>query len=79
MLAGHADEIALSVNYIDNDGYIWVKRMGGVDAIVSKAQRVTVHTHKIKKKAELEAFSKYGLNNITEKYLPKKLEESKSF
>jgi putative aminopeptidase FrvX len=46
MLAGHADEIALSVNYIDNDGYIWVKRMGGVDAIVSKAQRVTIHTHK---------------------------------
>ena len=34
---------------------------------------------KIKRKAELEAFSKYGLNNITEKYLPKKLEESKSF
>ena len=34
MLAGHADEIALSVNYIDNEGYIWVKRMGGVDAIV---------------------------------------------
>lgn len=46
MLAGHADEIALSVNYIDNDGYIWVKRMGGVDAIVSKAQRVTVHSDK---------------------------------
>jgi len=34
---------------------------------------------KIKRKAELEAFSKYGLTNITEKYLPKKLEESKSF
>ena len=46
MLAGHADEIALSVNYIDENGYIWVKRMGGVDAIVSKAQRVTVHNAK---------------------------------
>ena len=46
MLAGHADEIALSVNYIDDNGFIWVKRMGGVDAIVSKAQRVTVHTRK---------------------------------
>ena len=34
---------------------------------------------KIKKKAELEAFSNYGLTNITENYLPKKLEESKSF
>ena len=28
MLAGHADEIALSVNYIDDDGFLWVKRMG---------------------------------------------------
>lgn len=33
---------------------------------------------KIKKKAELEAFSKYGLTNITDKYLPQKLEEAKS-
>ena len=33
---------------------------------------------KIKRKAELEAFSKYGLTNITDKYLPAKLEESKS-
>lgn len=33
---------------------------------------------KLKRKAELEAFSKYGLTNITDKYLPEKLEESKS-
>ena len=33
---------------------------------------------KIKKKAELEAFSKYGLTNITDKYLPAKLELAKS-
>jgi len=33
---------------------------------------------KIKRKAELEAFSKYGLTNITDKYLPKKLELAKS-
>ncbi len=33
---------------------------------------------KLKRKAELEAFSKYGLTNITDKYLPAKLEESKS-
>ena len=29
-------------------------------------------------KAELEAFSKYGLTNITDKYLPQKLELAKS-
>ena len=44
MLAAHADEIALVVNYIDDNGYIYVKRMGGVDAVVSKAQRVSIHS-----------------------------------
>ena len=43
MLAGHADEIAMAVNYIDADGYIYVRRMGGVDAAITKAQRVTIH------------------------------------
>ncbi len=33
---------------------------------------------KIKRKAELEAFSKYGLTNITDKYLPHKLEIAKT-
>ncbi len=44
MLAAHADEIALAVNYVDDHGYLYVKRMGGVDAVVSKAQRVTIHS-----------------------------------
>ena len=33
---------------------------------------------KLKRKAELEAFSKYGLTNITDIYLPEKLELAKS-
>ena len=44
MLAGHADEIAMAVNYIDESGYLYVKRMGGVDAAIMKAQRVQIHT-----------------------------------
>jgi len=44
MLAGHADEIAMAVNYIDEQGYIYVKRMGGVDAAIMKAQRLTIHS-----------------------------------
>src|SRR3974390_925156 len=43
MLAGHADEIAMAVNYIDDNGFIYVKRMGGVDAAITKAQRITIH------------------------------------
>jgi putative aminopeptidase FrvX len=44
MLAGHADEIAMAVNYISEDGYIYVRKMGGVDPAITKAQRVTIHT-----------------------------------
>src|SRR3989442_8710429 len=44
MLAGHADEIALAVNYITDDGFIHVRKMGGVDAAITKAQRVLIHT-----------------------------------
>src|SRR5439155_1720927 len=44
MLAGHADEIAMAVNYITDDGYIYVRKMGGVDAAITKAQRVVIHT-----------------------------------
>lgn len=34
---------------------------------------------KLRKKCELEAFSKYGLTTIVDKYLPEKLEAAKSF
>jgi endoglucanase len=46
MLAGHADEIAMAVNYIDDNGYIYVRKMGGVDAAITKAQRVVIHARK---------------------------------
>src|SRR6266853_937476 len=44
MLAGHADEIAMAVNFIADDGFIYVRKMGGVDAAITKAQRVVVHS-----------------------------------
>lgn len=44
MLAAHADEIAMAVNYVDDDGFIYVRRLGGVDPVVTKAQRVNIHT-----------------------------------
>src|SRR5580658_3010057 len=46
MMAAHADEIAMVVNYIDDNGFIYVRRMGGVDAAISKAQRITIHARK---------------------------------
>ncbi len=44
MLAAHADEIALTVNYINNEGFIYVRKLGGVDPAITKAQRVVIHT-----------------------------------
>ncbi len=46
MLAGHADEIAMAVNYIDDNGFIYVRKMGGIDAAITKAQRIVIHTRK---------------------------------
>lgn len=46
MLAAHADEIALTVNFIDKDGFIYVRKLGGVDPVVAKAQRVTIHSRR---------------------------------
>ena len=43
MLAGHADEIAMTINFIDDKGFIYVKKVGGIDAAITKAQRVTIH------------------------------------
>ena len=44
MLAAHADEIGMAVNYIDSNGFIYVRRLGGIDAAITKAQRITIHT-----------------------------------
>ena len=44
MMSGHADEIAMAVNYITDEGYIYVRKMGGIDAAITKAQRVVIHT-----------------------------------
>lgn len=44
MLAAHADEIAMTVNFINDEGFVYVRRLGGVDPAITKAQRVTIHT-----------------------------------
>jgi len=44
MLAGHCDQIGLMVNYIDDNGYIFVLPIGGIDPTVLPGSRVVVHT-----------------------------------
>ncbi|HEX3159862.1 MAG TPA: M42 family metallopeptidase [Gemmatimonadaceae bacterium] len=40
MLAGHIDEIGLIVNYVDDDGFVYVGPIGGWDPQVLVAQRI---------------------------------------
>jgi endoglucanase len=44
MLAAHADEIAMAVNFINEDGFIYVRKLGGIDPAITKAQRVIIHS-----------------------------------
>jgi len=46
MLAGHADEIGLTVNYVNDEGFLYVRRIGGIDPAIIRAQRVVIHTRK---------------------------------
>lgn len=42
MLAGHCDQLALMVEHIDSDGYLYVQPMGGWDMPILLGQRLTI-------------------------------------
>src|ERR1017187_10445725 len=44
MLAAHADEISMVVNYINDEGFIYVRKLGGVDPAITRAQRIVIHS-----------------------------------
>lgn len=46
VIEAHADEISWFVNYIDDDGYIYVTRNGGSDTMIAPSKRVDIHTKK---------------------------------
>jgi len=46
VIEAHADEISWFVNYISNEGLIYLKRNGGVDHQVAPAKRVWIHGKK---------------------------------
>lgn len=46
VIEAHADEISWFVNYITNDGLIYLKRNGGVDHQIAPSQRVFIHGKK---------------------------------
>ena len=46
VIEAHADEISWFVNYITNEGVIYLKRNGGVDHQIAPAKRVLIHGKK---------------------------------
>lgn len=46
VVEAHVDEISWFVNYITNEGLIYLKRNGGVDHQIAPAQRVLIHGKK---------------------------------
>lgn len=46
VIEAHADEISWMVNYISDDGFIFVLRNGGMDNMIAPSKRVNIHTSK---------------------------------
>jgi len=46
VIEAHADEISWYVHFIDEDGFIYVKRNGGSDAVIAPSKRVKIFTEK---------------------------------
>jgi putative aminopeptidase FrvX len=46
VIEAHADEISWFVNHITEEGYIYVRRNGGSDAVIAPSMRVNIHTDK---------------------------------
>jgi len=44
MLDAHADELGLMVKHIDDKGFLYFQRIGGVDPALVRAKRVSIHT-----------------------------------
>ena len=43
MLDGHADEIGLMIHHIDEKGFLYFQRIGGVDPALVRGKRVSIH------------------------------------
>ncbi len=44
LLDGHADEVGLMIKHIDDKGFIYFQRIGGVDPALVRGKRVNIHT-----------------------------------
>lgn len=71
MIVGHSDEIGLIVNYINDDGFIYTRPIGGVDANILASHRARILT---KNGMISAAIARTSLHLLTEAARNKKLE-----
>jgi putative aminopeptidase FrvX len=43
MIEAHCDEIGMVVQHVDEQGFVWVQRIGGSDPTIARARRVFIH------------------------------------
>jgi len=43
---GHADELGLMVKHVDDKGFVYFQRIGGVDPALVRGKRVSIHTER---------------------------------
>lgn len=46
MLEAHCDEIGMIVQYITEDGFVYINKLGGSDSTIARAKRVHIHNKK---------------------------------
>lgn len=46
MIEAHCDEIGMVVQHIDDQGYLWIQRIGGSDPAIARARKVHIHNEK---------------------------------
>jgi tetrahedral aminopeptidase len=71
MIVGHSDEIGLIVNYINDEGFIYCRPIGGVDATILASHRARIIT---KKGIVNAAIGRTSLHLLTAKERDRKLE-----
>ena len=76
MLAGHCDQIGFIVRYINDDGFIYMSAIGGIDASVVPGSRVLIHG---KNGPVPGVFGRTAIHLLTAEERGKKLELDKLF
>lgn len=71
MIVGHADEVGLIVNYINDEGFIYVRPIGGIDQNILSSQRAKILTGKGSVDAVI---ARTSLHLLTKEKLNKKSE-----